>query len=279
VNTEEAPRTTEPTGVRRLDLDQPNAARMYDYYLGGSHNTSADRALAERVLAADPRVRAVARANRSFLRRVVRLLVAGGIRQFLDLGSGIPTAGHVHEIAHTTDPDVKVAYVDNEPVAVSATRRLITDQPNVTITAADLRDVDTVLTAPGVTGLLDFSKPVAVLAFSVMHFLPDEANPAGVLAGYRAALVPGSYLVLSHIAPTGAASDSDITSLYQRSSNAAWVRTPEQIAALFPPDMPLVAPGLVPVTEWRPDDLDLDDTGVDLSYFYGGLAHLPDQHR
>ena len=263
-------------GVRRLDLDQPNAARMYDYYLGGSHNTSADRALAERVLAADPRVRAVARANRSFLRRVVRLLVAGGIRQFLDLGSGIPTAGHVHEIAHTTDPEVKVAYVDNEPVAVSATRRLITDQRNVTITAADLRDVDTVLNAPGVADLLDFGKPVAVLAFSVLHFLPDEANPAGVLAAYREALVPGSYLVLSHIAPTGAASDSDITSLYQRSSNAAWVRTPDQIAALFPPDMPLVPPGLVPVTDWRPDDLDLDDTGVDLSYFYGGLAHLPD---
>src|SRR5205807_4196712 len=168
VNTEDAPRTAEPMGVRRLDLDQPNAARMYDYYLGGSHNTSADRALAERILAADPRVRAVARANRSFLRRVIRLLVAGGIRQFLDLGSGIPTAGHVHEIAHTTDPEVKVAYVDNEPVAVSATRRLITDQRNVTITAADLRDVDTVLTAPGVVELLDFSKPVAVLAFSVM---------------------------------------------------------------------------------------------------------------
>ncbi|HJP73574.1 MAG TPA: SAM-dependent methyltransferase [Pseudonocardiaceae bacterium] len=275
MNTDEAPRTAEPMGVRRLDLDQPNAARMYDYYLGGSHNTSADRTLAERVLAADPRVRAVARANRSFLRRVVRLLVAGGIRQFLDLGSGIPTAGHVHEIAHTTDPDVRVAYVDNEPVAVSATRRLITDQPNVTVTAADLRDVDTVLTAPGVRDLLDFREPVAVLAFSVMHFLPDEADPAGVLAAYRAAIAPGSYLAFSHIAPTGAASDSDVTSLYKRSSNAAWARTPAEIAALVPADMPLLAPGLVPVVEWRPDDLDLDDTSVDLSYFYGGLAHLP----
>jgi hypothetical protein len=276
VATEKAARGAEPMGVRRLDLDAPNAARMYDYYLGGSHNTSADRDLAERVLAADPRVRAVARANRSFLRRVVRLLVAGGIRQFLDLGSGIPTAGHVHEIAHTTDPEVRVAYVDNEPVAVSATRRLITDAEHVTVTAADLRDVDTVLTAPGVAGLLDFSEPVAVLAFSVFHFLPDDADPAGVLAAYRSAIAPGSYLTLSHVAPTGAASDSDLTTLYQRSSNAAWTRTPEQIAALIPPDMPLLDPGLVPVTEWRPDDLDLDQTGFNLDYFYGCVAHLPE---
>lgn len=259
-----------------VDWRKPSAARVYDVHLGGAYNFAVDREVAARVAAVMPELPALLRANRSFLRRAVLHLVNSGVRQFLDLGSGIPTAGHVREIALPTDPDVRVAYVDNEPVAVSATRRLIADQPNVSITAADVRDVNTVLSAPGVVDLLDFSQPLAVLAFSVMHFLPDSADPAGVLAGYREVLVPGSYLVLSHIAPTGAASDNDVTSLYQRSSNAAWARPPEQIAALFPSDMPLVEPGLVPVIEWRPDDLDLDDTGVDLSFFYGGLAHLPD---
>ncbi|MGH3545345.1 MAG: SAM-dependent methyltransferase, partial [Mycobacteriales bacterium] len=147
----------------KVDPDLPNPARMYDYYLGGAHNFAADRELAQRALAAQPALARAAQCNRHFLGRVVRYSIGAGIDQFLDLGSGIPTAGNVHQVAQQQSPLARVAYVDNESVAVAHSAELLLNNPNASITHADLRDVDAVLSAPGVAGLLDFSRPIALL--------------------------------------------------------------------------------------------------------------------
>src|SRR5689334_8693366 len=185
-------------GARGADFERPNVARMYDYFLGGSHNFAVDRKAAAAVLAAVPGIRALARQNRNFLRRAVQYLAHQGVRQFLDLGSGIPTVGNVHEIAQRDAPGSRVVYVDIEPVAVSHSRTLLEDNPDTAVAQLDLRRPDQVLDSPEVRDLLDLTRPVAVLAVAVLHFLPDSDDPAGVLARYRDAVAPGSRLVVSH---------------------------------------------------------------------------------
>ena len=238
-----------------FDLEHPNAARMYDYWLGGAANLAVDRELAEKMIAIDPAVVDIARANRSFLRRAVRFCVASGIRQFLDLGSGIPTVGNVHEIAQRADPACRVAYVDVEGIAVAHSRQLLRDNPLATATAADLRDTDAVLTAPTVTGLLDFSQPVALLALMVLQYFADQPDhPGDIIARYRAHLAPGSYLVISHL--TGEEHEIDMTGLVRATSSAstpANLRSRAEIAALLGDAQP-VEPGVVGTPGWRPDD-------------------------
>ncbi len=258
-----------------LDVNTPNAARMYDYYLDGAHNFAADRALADQILAVAPQAAAGARANRAFLRRVVSYCLQHGIRQFLDLGSGVPTVGHVHEIAHATDPTARVAYVDSEAVAVVATERILANVPTATITRADLREPHTVLRAPTVTDLLDFTQPVAVLMVAVLHFVSDADDPAGIVATYADALAPGSYLALSHIDTSSEpeAALRRIRALYQNSTTPGYPRDRQQIAALLPPQLGLLDPGLVPVEHWRPDTT----TGPEdvVGHFRGALTHKP----
>jgi hypothetical protein len=237
-----------------VDVETPNAARMYDYYLGGSHNFAHDREAAEQAISITSAMIPGARANRAFLRRTVRFCLDAGIRQFLDLGSGIPTVGHVHEIAHAVDPATKVAYVDNEPVAVAHTKLMLADVPTATITQADLRLPQAVLEAPGVAGLLDFTQPVAVLAAAVFHFVPDDQDPAAILDGYRKALAPGSYVAMSHFTDHYDTPEriSEIKRLYSQTTHGAVHRSfPEFLALLG--DLPLVDPGAVYVTDWRPD--------------------------
>ena len=239
--------------------DRPNLARMYDYLLGGSRNFAADRELADRMISLSPRVVAGARANRACLARMVRHCMTDlGITQFLDLGCGIPTTGAVHEIAHALAPGTRIAYVDHDPVVVAYARDLLVDQPTVTVTHADLRDPPAVLSAPGVAGLLNLEKPVAVLALAVMHFVADAADPAGLIADYRSALPPGSALGLTHVAfdPKGPGVDDTVcavTDLYSCSTSRAHPRTRDQIAALLR-GFDLVSPGLVDIADWRPDD-------------------------
>jgi len=237
-----------------VDPELPNAARMYDYYLGGSHNFAADRAAAERVKAAIPYAVDIARANRFFLHRAVRFCIEEGLDQFLDLGSGIPTVGNVHEIARHLGSQARVAYVDNEPVTVASATALLADDPLATITMADVRDPDAVFAAPGVRDLLDLTRPVALLTVAVLPFLPDEDDPAGLAQRYRSRLGPGSIHVLSH-----GTSDHDpadlrsLTTVYRTTANPVTLRTRDEVAAMLR-GTELVEPGLVDATEWRPED-------------------------
>ena len=238
-----------------LDFTKPNPARMYDYYLGGAHNFAVDREAADKVLAVLPETRTFAIQNRAFLQRVVRHLVgSAGITQFLDLGSGIPTVGNVHEVAHGINPDCRIVYVDHEPVAVAQSQRLLAGNPNATAIQADVRQFDTVLNHPETRRLLDFDRPLGVLMLQVLPFIPDGDDPAGVVAAYRDACVPGSYLALAHtLTPEywpGAVSSA--IELYTRSTHPLNLRTPERVAEFFA-GYDVLEPGVVFSAAWRPD--------------------------
>jgi hypothetical protein len=240
-----------------IDLNRPSAARVYDYYLGGSHNFAADREVARQIVSLVPEVPHIARANRSFLRRAVEYLVAAGVDQFLDIGSGMPTAGHVHEIAHRADPTARVVYVDIDPIVVAHSRTMLAGDDRVAVVQADLRAPGTVLADPGVRAVLDLDRPVAILMISLLHFIPDSDDPVGVLARYRDAVAPGSYLVLSHIhrieddSPEGAES----LEIYARIGAPLVPRSEDELMALFG-GFELVEPGLVALPEWHPDTPD-----------------------
>lgn len=240
-----------------IDFDRANAARVYDYFLGGAHNFAVDRELAARVTEQHPEFTAVIRANRAFLGRVVEWCTAAGIDQFLDLGSGVPTVGNVHEIARRRLPTARVAYVDFEPVAHA--QHLLAGTEQVTITRADLRDPDSVLSAPGVAGLLDFSRPVALLAIAVLHFVDGALAP--MLAHYRSVMAPGSVLGISHASddhddPTVAAHARAVAATYTDSATPLTLRSRAEIRSLLA-GLELVEPGLVDVRDWphpHPED-------------------------
>ncbi|WP_232660605.1 SAM-dependent methyltransferase [Pseudonocardia sp. TRM90224] len=240
-----------------VNPDVPNAARMYDYFLGGSHNFAADRAAADKTEAVLPWVRQAVHANREFLARAVRFCLAEGVDQFLDLGSGIPTVGNVHEVARAIEPNARVAYVDNEPVTVASAAALLADDPLSTITAADMRDPQAVFNAPGVRDLLDLSRPVGLLTVAVLHFVPDDEDPWQIVRDYRADLVPGSFHALSHATADFDPEEAAATeAIYRRTANPIHSRTAGSIAQLLD-GTDLVEPGLVDARLWRaPEDTD-----------------------
>jgi SAM-dependent methyltransferase len=239
-----------------LDVDRPNAARMYDYSLGGSHNFPADRAAAEALFRAYPDAPLVGQANRAFLRRVVHYCSSQGLGQFLDIGSGIATVGNVHEIAHRIDPASRVVYVDNDSVAVGTTRQMLAKVPNAAIVHADLRAVDAVLLAPEVRRLLDFSRPLALLMVAVLHYVPVEDDVLGIVRRYQSVLAPGSLFVVSHTTwdprPEVAAA---IRRVFDENGLVVAHRSRDEVAALFA-GLDLVEPGVVWTPQWHP----LDDT-------------------
>ncbi|TDV47844.1 SAM-dependent methyltransferase [Actinophytocola oryzae] len=246
-----------PTNVRDLDLEKPNAARMYDYYLGGSHNFESDRALAGQVEQVAPWVKHVAGINRAWLRRAVDFLMAQGIRQYLDLGSGIPTVGNVHEIAQRRHPDTRVVYVDYEAVAVHHSFELLRDNDNAAVVWADVRDAKAVLEHEETRRLIDFSQPVGLLCAGLLLFIGDEYDPAGLVAAYRDACAPGSYLAISTMSrdeadPRTAEQLAGLLKLYEMADERVYPRTKEEIAAWFA-GTELVEPGLVPLHRWRPE--------------------------
>jgi S-adenosyl methyltransferase len=260
-----------PVADDDVDGEKPNIARMYDYFLGGSHNFAADREAAERAAAALPRIRPLLRHNRAFLGRCVRALLAEGVDQFLDLGSGIPTVGNVHQVAQALNPGAKVAYVDFDAVAVAHSRHLLDANPNATAVQADLREPATILDDPGITKLLDFNRPVAVLLVSVLHFVPDGDDPPGIVAAYRDRLAQGSYLAISHAwledLPPQAGDVNAFSKVYAQTGSPLTYRTREQITALFD-GTDLLDPGVVPVPQWRPGNplpLDADIHGFGLA--------------
>jgi uncharacterized protein (DUF1778 family) len=236
-----------------LDTDRPNSARIYDYLLGGSTNFAIDRTAADQLVSAFPHVGQWARDNRDFLRRAVRYCATRGIDQFLDLGSGVPTVGNVHEIAHQYAPQARVVYVDWEPIAVTHARNLLEHEPLVEVVEADIRDPHRVLSTPQVTGLLDFRRPVAILALASLHAIPGDLTQ--VLATYRDACVPGSALIISHgsVVTLSDTQVRDFVAAFNQTPTPAAFRTREEIARLFA-GYDLVDPGLVLLPEWHNDN-------------------------
>ncbi|MFF4209355.1 SAM-dependent methyltransferase [Streptomyces sp. NPDC001796] len=236
------------------DPDKASVARMYDAMLGGQHNFAIDREALAAFTAIDPQVRTLARANRAFLQRAVRHLIGAGVRQFIDLGSGIPTQGNVHEVAQEAGPGARVIYVDNDPVAVAHSASLLADNPHADIVDADIRRPRDILSSPQVRKLIDFEQPVAVLMITILHFITPEENPAGIVAAFRDAVPEGSWLAMSHATnqdrPDTAAA---VGKLYRsRATSPVTARSRDEILTLFD-GFDLVEPGLVHVPLWRPD--------------------------
>lgn len=256
---------------RDVDLSTPSVARIYDYLLGGAHNFEADRRIAQRLNEIQPNVAAIARRNRAFMRRAVRFLLQQGIRQFLDLGSGIPTVGNVHEVAQETDPAARVVYVDYEPVAVAHSLLLLEGNELASAVQADVTKPEQVLDSEAVHKLLDLTKPVGVLAIAVGHYLPPEADVPAVFGAYRDALAPGSYLAMTHLTNDFVAlSDPRVAETMRSTADHIYPRTRAEVLGLFD-GFDLVEPGLATTANWRPDSVttavDPQDDGL-----YAGVA-------
>lgn len=238
-----------------LDITVPNAARVYDCALGGYHNFAVDREFMDQAEAAWPGLTLLAHANRAYLGRVVRWLADAGVRQFLDIGSGIPTLGNVHEVAQGAAPDARVVYVDIDPIAVSHSRAMLADNPHAHAIEGDLRRPAEILYHPDVIEWIDFSEPVAVLMVAVLHFVADSDDPAGIIHQIADALASGSYVAVAHGTHASGAfrqRQESVQSLFERTPTPFHLRTREEVAGLLT-GLEIVAPGIVPITDWHPD--------------------------
>jgi SAM-dependent methyltransferase len=240
-----------PAGV---DTKRANVARVYDYLVGGSHNFLADQDVGRSLAAVDPNVRAIARANRDFLGRAVRFLCETGIRQFLDIGSGIPTQGNVHEVAQQASPAARVAYVEIDPVAIAHSKAILAGNENTAIIDADLREPGKILAHEAIGPLIDFSQPAALLLVSVLPFIADAEDPWRIVATLRDALAPGSYFVLCHATDEGRPTVLQAVDKVYKSSvpMRGGLRSRADILRFFD-GFELVDPGLVYMPLWRPD--------------------------
>jgi SAM-dependent methyltransferase len=216
-----------------------------------------DRIFAKKIAETVPDVAFLAIENRSFLRRAVKFMAEQGVRQFLDLGSGIPTVGNSHEIAQAVDPSCRVVYVDIEAVAVAHSELILADNPDADVVRADLRVPESVLTNPKTTALIDFSRPVAMMMYSSVHFVSDEDDPARIVAAYRDATVPGSYLAMSHATQDDRPDVGEAINQYKRTANPGYLRPKAEVTSFFD-GYDLVEPGIVFTPEWR-GELDVSD--------------------
>jgi hypothetical protein len=236
-----------------IDLTRPSAARVYDFYLGGFHNFAADRQMAQEAMRVWPELPKIMQANRGFLRRAVNTLVRSGVDQFIDIGSGIPTVGSTHEVAQQENRAAKVVYVDVDPVAVAHSRAILSASDNTVVVQADLRQPERILTDPAVLEIIDLDRPIAVLLVAVLHFVSDEEDPAAIIARLRAAMAPGSFLVISHATyDREQVRNEHHRRLYSRTATPMNMRSREQIANFFN-GFTLLEPGLVPLQAWRPE--------------------------
>jgi len=266
---------TLPDGLpAEIDLTRPSAARVYDYFLGGAHNFEIDRHLAEQIASMTPNLADTMRAGRAFLRRAVRMLGQEGIDQFLDIGSGIPTVGNVHEVAQAINPTARIGYVDIDPVAVAHSRSILAGNEYAGVIHADLREPDRILAEAQQLGLIDLGRPVAILLAGVVHFIPDADRPAEILATLRAATVPGSYLVISHSTYEDQPPEMlDAQRLSARTSTEITLRSRAEVTGFFG-DFTIVDPGVVHMSLWRPDaPSDVDDHPERLGAFGGVGRH------
>jgi hypothetical protein len=261
-----------------IDVTKPNIARVYDAFLGGKDNFAADRAVVEATLKMLPDAATGAKANRAFLRRVVRFLAGeAGIGQFLDIGSGLPSQGNVHEIAREVSPAARVAYIDSDPVVLRHAQALLARGPSVQVVTADLRRPAEILGSAQVRELIDFGRPVGLLMLAILHHIPDEEGPASIVARFREAAAPGSYLAISSFRmpgpghPREAAGARAVQDLFNASLGTGLWRQHEEILQWFG-DWELLESGLVPLRQWRPDIARLDGRSSPYHGFVGGVA-------
>jgi hypothetical protein len=251
--TPELATTGTPDWAVGIDLSRPNVARVYDYALGGAHNFAVDREFFRALEAVAPEVRVASRANRAFMHRAVQFMVEEGIRQFLDLGSGIPTVGNVHEIAQRLAPEARVVYVDIEPVAVAHSRLILAGNGRAAAIQEDLRRPKAILDHPDTRALLDFGQPVGLILAAVLHAVPDRDDPHGIVTQLRDELCPGSYVAISHAAVEGGPEEQvrGVERLSKQTSTPATYRTRAEVMRFFT-GLDLVEPGLVWTSQWRP---------------------------
>jgi S-adenosyl methyltransferase len=235
-----------------IDPAKPSVARVYDAILGGKDNFAADRKVAEMAMAALGDGGDAARLNRMALGRAVRFMADQGITQFLDLGSGLPTAQNTHQIAKSVNPGARVVYVDNDPVAYVHGQALLIDDATTTVVLADIRQPDELLAMPEVTGFLDFSQPIGLILNAVIHHILDEEAPAGIVSRFREALAPGSYMQLTHFCDSSEEARA-LGRVLKESLGRGQLRSREQIERFFD-GLDLVEPGLVYLPQWRPDE-------------------------
>ncbi|OHV56539.1 methyltransferase [Pseudofrankia sp. BMG5.36] len=260
-----------------LRTDVPHPARMYDYFLGGKDHFPADRAAGEAALAFFPSIRTTALQARRFMTRVTAFLAEAGVRQFLDVGTGIPTSPNLHEVAQRVAPDARVVYVDNDPIVLAHARALLTStsEGRTAYLEADLRDPDGILASPEVRETLDLNEPVALSLFAILHFVPDGQGPDGIVSRLLDALAPDSYLALNHATPDFVAPEiaAQVSEVYRSQGIPFQARTRAEIARFFD-GLELTDPGLVPVHRWRPAGEPENIPESDIAS-YGGLARLP----
>ncbi|MEV5557589.1 SAM-dependent methyltransferase [Nonomuraea wenchangensis] len=267
---------------RGIDTTRPSVSRVYDFMLGGKDNYEADRMAARRALEVAPDAPQAARANREFLGRVVRFLAGeAGIRQFLDIGSGLPTQGNVHEIAQSVAPGTHVVYVDHDPIVLVHGRALLAVDDTTTVVEADLLHPEAILHNPEVRRLIDFDRPVALLLLGILHHLADHEDPGGITRRLMDRLVPGSYLAVSHFhnpgpeLPEVSRQAYSAEKIFNETMGTGRWRTRAEILAYFD-GLDLLEPGLVPLPEWRPDEGDHAMPGITYHTFMGGVARKPE---
>jgi hypothetical protein len=265
------PESNRPIGPPLSDASVPNVARIYDFLLGGKDNFAADRKAAERLARLIPDGIPAAYQNRHFLQRAVRFLAGeAGIRQFIDIGTGLPTQGNVHEIAHRIAEDARVLYVDYDPVVISHAQALLATEPTVVAIKGDLRRPHEILSHPALERLMDLNQPVAILAVAVLHFVKDDEDPYGIIETLKAAMAPGSYLALSHV------TDDDVTeeekreaqNVYEHATAPVIGRSRNEVACFFS-GLEIIEPGLVDVGEWRREQ---GAAGNARALIYGGVG-------
>ena len=259
-----------------IDTTSPSIARMYDYYLGGKDNFAVDRAAAGKLLAIAPEIAEISRQNRAFLGRVVRFLTEAGVRQFIDIGTGLPTQNNVHQVAQLYAPEARVVYVDNDPIVLAHARALLADNPQTAVIDADLLQPDTILDHPVIQQHIDFDRPVAFLLIAILHFFADDDRPYDIVARFRDALPSGGYLAISHVVsevnPQAIDAAQEVYRSFLRRSGDAR-RTRADILRFFD-DFELAGPGLVYVSDWRPDGT-APTADEKEAWIVGGVARKP----
>ncbi|HEV2372105.1 MAG TPA: SAM-dependent methyltransferase [Streptosporangiaceae bacterium] len=259
-----------------VETSRPNIARVYDYLLGGKDNFAADRELGDKIKEALPEVHLGVQQQRAALRRVVRYLVGeAGIRQLIDIGSGLPTAGNVHQVAQQTASGVRVVYVDNDPIVLAHARALMADNKATFVIDGDVRHPAEILSHPGLNELIDLGRPVALLLCGILHHILDEEDPVGITAGYRKALRSGSYVFIHHLVDIGDPGAAAVQAAFRQGMGRGQFRRLEQIKQFFD-GLDFVDPGIVPVADWRPDaDTPLTSDHPVLRLAVVGVARKP----
>ncbi|MFG2004472.1 SAM-dependent methyltransferase [Spirillospora sp. NPDC048911] len=258
-----------------LDTSKPNIARVYDFLLGGKDNFAADRVVGDQIKLVLPQVHLGVQAQRAVLRRAIRyLVVEADVRQLVDIGSGLPTAGNVHEVAHAIDPEVRVVYTDNDPVVLTHARALLASSLTTTVVDGDLLRPEELLEQPALRAMVDFDRPVGLLLCGILHYLDDKEDPGGIIARLMAQLPSGSHVFVHHLVKAGTPGEEDAEAALRKGIGRGTFRTPDQVAA-FLAGLDLVPPGVVRVPDWHPDPDDRPSDDPVLNLAVAALARKP----